>query len=166
MPVPLGVETEVVVTIIPQDFIRQSRIRVRLPELELADGTKTCPFSVQFPEGQNIVLSSDGTANELTCRISFSSSKPMSFLGEMLLIDQEDNSFLPLLPLTQLSEVHLSACRVLIVVIYHSKVMSWKLQTFLCCSHFRLLEQQTIVFSPYTHTWHCTALIKRLSGEA
>ncbi|XP_077637788.1 cilia- and flagella-associated protein 47 [Lonchura striata] len=93
MPVPLGVETEAVVTIIPQDFIRQSRIRVRLPELELADGTKTCPFSVQFLEGQNIVLSSDGTANELTCRISFSSSKPMSFLGEMLLIDQEDNRF-------------------------------------------------------------------------
>ncbi|NXB89389.1 CFA47 protein, partial [Vidua chalybeata] len=117
MPVPLGVETEGVITIIPRDFIRQSRIRVRLPELELADGTRTCPFSVQFPEGQNIVLSSDGTTNELTCRVSFRSSKPMSFLGEMLFIDQEDN---------------------------------------------RLLEQQTIVFSLYTHTWHCTALIKKL----
>ncbi|RLW07654.1 hypothetical protein DV515_00003596, partial [Chloebia gouldiae] len=93
MPVPLGVETEAVVTIVPQDFIRQSRIRVRLPELELADGTKTCPFSVKFPKGQNIVLSSDGTANELTCHISFRSSKPMSFLGEMLFIDQEDNRF-------------------------------------------------------------------------
>ncbi|XP_053790649.1 cilia- and flagella-associated protein 47 isoform X2 [Vidua chalybeata] len=93
MPVPLGVETEGVITIIPRDFIRQSRIRVRLPELELADGTRTCPFSVQFPEGQNIVLSSDGTTNELTCRVSFRSSKPMSFLGEMLFIDQEDNRF-------------------------------------------------------------------------
>ncbi|XP_041343867.1 cilia- and flagella-associated protein 47 [Pyrgilauda ruficollis] len=93
MPVPLDVETEEVVTIIPQDFIRQSQIRVRLPQLELADGTRTCPFSVEFPEGQNIVLSSDGTANELTCRISFKSSKPMSFLGEMLFIDQEDNRF-------------------------------------------------------------------------
>ncbi|XP_068035887.1 cilia- and flagella-associated protein 47 isoform X2 [Anomalospiza imberbis] len=93
MPVPLGVETEGVITIIPRDFIRQSRIRVRLPELELADGTRTCPFSVQFPEGQNIVLSSDGTTNELTCRISFRSSKPMSFLGEILFIDQEDNRF-------------------------------------------------------------------------
>ncbi|NXQ05442.1 CFA47 protein, partial [Vidua macroura] len=117
MPVPLGVETEGVITIIPRDFIRQSRIRVRLPELELADGTRTCPFSVQFPEGQNIVLSSDGTNNELTCHVSFRSSKPISFLGEMLFIDQEDN---------------------------------------------RLLEQQTIVFSLYTHTWHCTALIKKL----
>ncbi|XP_014107059.1 PREDICTED: calponin homology domain-containing protein 2 [Pseudopodoces humilis] len=91
MPVPLGVETEAVVTIIPQDFLRQSRIRVKLPELELADGTRTLPFSVQFPEGQDIFLSSDGTTNELTCRVSFSSSKPMSFLGEMLFIDQEEN---------------------------------------------------------------------------
>ncbi|NXQ55461.1 CFA47 protein, partial [Anthoscopus minutus] len=91
MPVPLDVETEGVITIIPQDFIRQSRIRVKLPTLELADGTKTCPFSVQFPEGQDIFLSSDGTANELTCSISFRSSKPMSFLGEMLFIDQEEN---------------------------------------------------------------------------
>ncbi|NXE62686.1 CFA47 protein, partial [Calcarius ornatus] len=117
MPVPLGVETEAVVTIIPQDFLRDSQIRVKLPELELADGTRTCPFSVEFPEGKNIVLSSDVTTNELTCRISFSSSKPMSFLGEMLFIDQEEN---------------------------------------------RLLEQQIIVFSPYTHTWHCTPLIKKL----
>ncbi|NWH29412.1 CFA47 protein, partial [Chloropsis hardwickii] len=117
MPVPLGVETEGVITIIPKDFIRQSRIRVKLPELELADGTRTCPFSVDFPEGQDIVLSSDGTTNELTCRVTFRSSKPMSFLGEMFFIDQEEN---------------------------------------------RLLEQQTIVFSLYTHTWHCTAQTKKL----
>ncbi|NWW09866.1 CFA47 protein, partial [Oreocharis arfaki] len=117
MPVPLGVESEGVVTIIPQEYIRQSRIRVKLPELELADGTRTCPFSVQFPKGQDIVLSSDGTANELICRISFTSSKPMSFLGDILFIDQEEN---------------------------------------------RLLEQQTIVFLPYTRTWHCTTLIKKL----
>ncbi|XP_026647666.2 cilia- and flagella-associated protein 47 isoform X1 [Zonotrichia albicollis] len=93
MPVPLGVETEADVTIIPQDFLRDSQIRVKLPELELADGTRTCPFFVEFPEGENVVLSSDGTANEMTCRISFSSSKPMSFLGEILFIDQEDNRF-------------------------------------------------------------------------
>uniref|UniRef100_A0A8U7MMM3 Cilia and flagella associated protein 47 n=1 Tax=Corvus moneduloides TaxID=1196302 RepID=A0A8U7MMM3_CORMO len=93
MPVPLDVETEAVVTIIPQEFIRQSRIRVKLPELELADGTRTCPFSVQFPEGQDIVLSSDGTANELICHISFKSSRPMSLLGDLLFIDQEENRF-------------------------------------------------------------------------
>ncbi|NXU62018.1 CFA47 protein, partial [Horornis vulcanius] len=91
MPVPLGVQTEEVITIIPQDFRRESRITARLPHLELADGTRTCPFSVQFPEGQDIVLSADGTTNKLTCRISFRSSRPVSFLGEMLFIDQEEN---------------------------------------------------------------------------
>ncbi|NXO31239.1 CFA47 protein, partial [Cisticola juncidis] len=91
MPVPLGMKTEAVFTIIPKDFLRQSRIEVKLPQLELPDGTRTCPFSVQFPEGQDIVLSSDGTISELTCRISFRSAKPMSFLGEMIFIDHEEN---------------------------------------------------------------------------
>ncbi|XP_063249073.1 cilia- and flagella-associated protein 47 isoform X2 [Prinia subflava] len=93
MPVPLGVETEAVFTIIPKDFIRQSRFTVKLPQLELPDGTKTCPFSVQFPEGQDIILSSDGTISELTCRIKFRSAKPVSFLGEMIFIDHEENRF-------------------------------------------------------------------------
>ncbi|NXQ30851.1 CFA47 protein, partial [Alaudala cheleensis] len=117
MPVPLDVETEAVITMIPQDFMRPSRITAKLPELELADGSRTCPFSVQFPQGQDVVLSPDGTMNELTCRITFRSSKPVSFLGELLFIDQEEN---------------------------------------------RWLEQQTIVFLPYTHTWHCLALIRKL----
>ncbi|NXX25063.1 CFA47 protein, partial [Nicator chloris] len=117
MPVPLDVETEADVTIIPKGFLRPSPITVKLPELELADGTKTCPFSVHFPKGEDLVVSSDSTANERTWRISFRSSKPMSFLGEILFIDQEEN---------------------------------------------RLLEQQTIVFLPYTHTWHCTPLITKL----
>ncbi|NXE93664.1 CFA47 protein, partial [Menura novaehollandiae] len=91
MPVPLDVETEGVINIIPQDYLRQSRIQVKLPELEVGDGTRTYPFTVQFPEGQDIVLSSDGTNNELICHISFKSPKPMSFLGEMLFIDEEEN---------------------------------------------------------------------------
>ncbi|NXS82024.1 CFA47 protein, partial [Erpornis zantholeuca] len=91
MPVPLDVESGAVVTIIPQEFIRPSQIRVKLPEAELADGTRSCPFSVQFPEGQDIVLSSDGTAKELICHISFRSPKPMSFLGEIIFIDHEEN---------------------------------------------------------------------------
>ncbi|NXN82402.1 CFA47 protein, partial [Bombycilla garrulus] len=129
MPVPLDVETEAVFTIIPKDFIRQSQIRVKLPELKPADNSeaKTWPFSVQFPKGRDIFLASDGTTNELTCRISFKSSKPVSFLEEIIFIDQEENNCLKF-----------------------------------TCSHFWLLEQQTIVFLPYTRTWHCTAWIKKL----
>ncbi|NXQ43364.1 CFA47 protein, partial [Catharus fuscescens] len=91
MPVPLDVQTEAVITITPQDFVRPSRIGVKLPEIEHPDGTRTCPFSVQFPDGQDIVLSSDGAANELTCRICFRSSKPMSFLREIFFTDEEEN---------------------------------------------------------------------------
>ncbi|XP_074889637.1 cilia- and flagella-associated protein 47 [Buteo buteo] len=93
MPVPLDVKTETAISIIPQDYLRQSRIQVELPELELDDGDRIYPLSVQFPEGQDIVLSSDGTNEELICHISFRSSRPMSFLGNMFFIDEEENRF-------------------------------------------------------------------------
>ncbi|NXL64595.1 CFA47 protein, partial [Chordeiles acutipennis] len=91
MPVPLDVKTETAVNIIPQDYLRQSQIQVELPELELEDGGRICPFSVEFSEGQDIVFSSDGTNKELMCHISFRSSRPMSFLGTVFFIDEEEN---------------------------------------------------------------------------
>ncbi|XP_025947269.1 cilia- and flagella-associated protein 47, partial [Apteryx rowi] len=91
MPVPLGMKTETAINIIPQDYLRQSRIRVELPKLELEDGDRIYPFSVQFPEGQDIVVSSDGTNIELICHIGFSSSRPVSFLGNIFFIDEEEN---------------------------------------------------------------------------
>ncbi|XP_074672980.1 cilia- and flagella-associated protein 47 [Strix aluco] len=93
MPVPLDMKTETAINIIPQDYLRQSRIQVELPELELEDGDRIYPFSVQFPEGRNIVLSSDGTNKKLICQISFRSSRPVSFLGSMFFIDEEENRF-------------------------------------------------------------------------
>ncbi|NXI71421.1 CFA47 protein, partial [Anseranas semipalmata] len=94
MPVPLDVKTEAIVNIIPQDYLRQSRIQVELPELELEDGDRICPFSILFPEGQDIVLSSNGTNMELNCRISFRSSRPVSSLGNIFFIDEEENRLL------------------------------------------------------------------------
>ncbi|NXG20599.1 CFA47 protein, partial [Grallaria varia] len=91
MPVPLDVETEADLSIIPQDYLRPSQIRVELPEVELEDGNRIYPFSVQYPEGQDIVLSSDGKNNQLICHISFRSSKPVSFLGNMCFTDEEEN---------------------------------------------------------------------------
>ncbi|NXG46317.1 CFA47 protein, partial [Psilopogon haemacephalus] len=91
MPVPLDVETEAAVTIIPQDYLRQSRLQVTLPELELEDGNKICPLTVKFTEGQDIVLLSDGTNKELICHISFRSSTPLSFLRNIFFIDEEQN---------------------------------------------------------------------------
>ncbi|KFV87106.1 hypothetical protein N308_06883, partial [Struthio camelus australis] len=91
MPVPLGMKTETAINIIPQDYLRQSRIQIELPELELEDGDRIYPFSVQFPEGQDIVVSSDGTNIERICNIGFSSSRPVSFLGNIFFIDEEEN---------------------------------------------------------------------------
>ncbi|NWI55039.1 CFA47 protein, partial [Calyptomena viridis] len=91
MPVPLDVETETDINIIPQDYLRRSRIHVELPEIEAEDGDKIYPFSVQFPGGQDIVLSSDGKNNQLICHITFRSSKPVSFLGNMCFTDEEEN---------------------------------------------------------------------------
>ncbi|KAF1399479.1 Cilia- and flagella-associated protein 47, partial [Spheniscus humboldti] len=91
MPVPLNVKTETAINIIPQHYLRQSQIQVELPELELEDGDRIYPFSVQFREGQDIVLSSDGTNKELICHISFRSPRPVSFLGNIFFIDEEEN---------------------------------------------------------------------------
>ncbi|KFP31199.1 hypothetical protein N325_12150, partial [Colius striatus] len=91
MPVPLEVKTETAINIIPQDYLRPSRIQVELPELKLEDGDRIYPFSVQFPEGQDIILSPDGTNKELICLISFKSSRPVSFLGTVFFIDKEKN---------------------------------------------------------------------------
>ncbi|NWV38597.1 CFA47 protein, partial [Grantiella picta] len=91
MPVPLDVETEAVFTIIPQDYIRKSRIQVKLPEFELGDGIRTNLFTVEFPGGQDIALLSDGTIIELICRVKFRSPKPISYLVEMLFTDEEEN---------------------------------------------------------------------------
>ncbi|XP_027494225.1 cilia- and flagella-associated protein 47 isoform X1 [Corapipo altera] len=93
MPVPLDVETEADINIIPQDYLRQSQIHFELPQIELEDGDRICPFSVQFPKGLDIVVSSDGKSNQLICHIIFRSSKPVSFLGNMCFIDEEENRF-------------------------------------------------------------------------
>ncbi|NXN15453.1 CFA47 protein, partial [Indicator maculatus] len=90
-PVPLDVKTETAITVIPEDYLRQSRLQVELPELELEDGDRICPFTVQFTEGQDIVLLSDGTNKELVCHVSFRSSRPASFLGNIFFIDEEEN---------------------------------------------------------------------------
>ncbi|XP_040516248.1 cilia- and flagella-associated protein 47 isoform X2 [Gallus gallus] len=93
MPVPLGVKTEMAIKIIPQDYIRKSQIQVELPVLELEGGDRISPFSIKFPEGQDIVVSSDGTNMELICHISFESSSPVSFLGNIFFTDKDENRF-------------------------------------------------------------------------
>ncbi|NWR72981.1 CFA47 protein, partial [Centropus unirufus] len=91
MPVPLDVTTKATFSIIPRGYLRQSQIQVEIPDLELEDGARIYPFSLQFPDGKDIVLLSDGTNKQLICHINFRSATPMSFLGNIFFIDEEEN---------------------------------------------------------------------------
>ncbi|XP_074844435.1 cilia- and flagella-associated protein 47 [Carettochelys insculpta] len=93
MPVPLDMKTDTHVSIIPKDYSRSSALQVEIPELELEDGDRINPLSVQFPSGQVIAVSPEGTNVGLTCHITFRSSRPVSFLGNIFFIDGEKNRF-------------------------------------------------------------------------
>ncbi|CAM4444816.1 unnamed protein product [Lepidochelys kempii] len=93
MPVPLDMKTETYVNIIPKDYSRPSALQVEIPELELEDGDRINPLSVQFPSGQVIAVSPEGTNVGLACHISFRSSRPVSFLRNIFFIDDEKNRF-------------------------------------------------------------------------
>ncbi|EMP32673.1 Putative protein CXorf22 [Chelonia mydas] len=92
MPVPLDMKTETYVNIVPKDYSRPSALQVEIPELELEDGDRINPLSVQFPSGQVIAVSPEGTNVGLACHISFRSSRPVSFLRNIFFIDDEKNS--------------------------------------------------------------------------
>ncbi|XP_053166997.1 cilia- and flagella-associated protein 47 isoform X2 [Hemicordylus capensis] len=93
-PVPLNIKTEVDVCIIPQDFLRESVLQVEIPEFEdYCDDDQISPLIVDFPNGNLIELTSEGKNVELTCHVTFSSSRPLSFLKNLIFIDGEKNRF-------------------------------------------------------------------------
>ncbi|XP_075769379.1 cilia- and flagella-associated protein 47 isoform X3 [Pelodiscus sinensis] len=93
VPVPLDMKTETYVNIIPKDYSRPSALQVEVPVLEFEDGERINPLSVQFPSGQIIAVSPEGINVGLTCYISFRSSRPVSFLGNLFFTDDEKNRF-------------------------------------------------------------------------
>nr|XP_033803452.1 cilia- and flagella-associated protein 47 isoform X2 [Geotrypetes seraphini] len=94
MPVPLDSETGEVVTIIPLDYFRESALRVELPEAQFEDEDKLSPLSLQFLSGQVVSVSSGGRSPGLTCQINFKSYRPLSLLGNIVFIDEDDNRFI------------------------------------------------------------------------
>ncbi|XP_041127618.1 cilia- and flagella-associated protein 47-like isoform X2 [Polyodon spathula] len=93
-PVPLDTEAGATITIIPQDYIRNSLIHAEIPELELDDGSKSQPFSLQFPSGQTISILPEGQNKPLTCEISFKFSRPVAFSFDIIFTDELNNRFL------------------------------------------------------------------------
>ncbi|XP_006066483.4 cilia- and flagella-associated protein 47 [Bubalus bubalis] len=92
-PVPLDVPAVMDVNILPQNYFRDSTLSVHLSPAKLLDGHEIQPLSVNFPKDRVIVGSSIGINAALTCRLSFKSSKPVSFFTNVLFCDSKDNWF-------------------------------------------------------------------------
>ncbi|XP_027621501.1 cilia- and flagella-associated protein 47-like [Tupaia chinensis] len=101
-PVPLDVTTTMNISILPQNYFRNSTLSVQIPTAGLPDSDEIPPLSVKFTKGRVITGSHSGINNEPPCHISFTSSKPVTFLTELLFHDDKDNWFS--LPLTATAE--------------------------------------------------------------
>ncbi|MXQ98946.1 hypothetical protein E5288_WYG015975 [Bos mutus] len=90
-PVPLDVPAVMDVNILPQNYFRDSTLSVHLSPAKLLDGNEIQLLSVNFPKDRVIVGSSIGINAALTCRLSFKSSKPVSFFTKVLFCDSKNN---------------------------------------------------------------------------
>ncbi|XP_060129516.1 cilia- and flagella-associated protein 47 isoform X1 [Zootoca vivipara] len=93
-PVPLNVETGVDVCIIPQNYLSSTVLQVEISESDSREDVHQIdPLTVDFPNGNVIQVTSEGTNIGFTCHVSFCSSKPVSFLKNVLFVDGEKNRF-------------------------------------------------------------------------
>ncbi|XP_043927775.1 cilia- and flagella-associated protein 47 [Protopterus annectens] len=92
-PVPLDAEAKADVLVIPHDFSRDTTLQVEIPEVQLEDGSTIDPLSVQFLNGNVIAVSAEEQAGGITCCITFRSPKPLSFSGDIIFIDGNNNRY-------------------------------------------------------------------------
>uniref|UniRef100_A0A9L0INA6 Calponin-homology (CH) domain-containing protein n=1 Tax=Equus asinus TaxID=9793 RepID=A0A9L0INA6_EQUAS len=101
-PVPLDVTTVMDISILPQNYFRDSTLTIQIPTARLSDGDEIHPLSVTLPKGRVIRGSPDGINTELICQLSFKSSKPVSFIANVLFCDSRNKWFS--LPVTATAE--------------------------------------------------------------
>ncbi|XP_049727859.1 cilia- and flagella-associated protein 47 isoform X2 [Elephas maximus indicus] len=92
-PVPLGVTTTMDITITPQNYFRASMLSIQIATEIPLDDDKIFPLSVKFPNGKSITGSGCGVNPRLISQLSFKSSKPMSFLTNVVFCDDQSNRF-------------------------------------------------------------------------
>ncbi|XP_032955842.1 cilia- and flagella-associated protein 47 [Rhinolophus ferrumequinum] len=93
-PVPLDVTAVMDITILPQSYFSNAVLSVKSPSAGFLDGSDVMVFfSVTFPGGRAIPGSPRGINTELSCRISFKSSKPVSLFTSVIFYDDIGNSF-------------------------------------------------------------------------
>ncbi|XP_008056775.2 cilia- and flagella-associated protein 47, partial [Carlito syrichta] len=102
-PVPLDTTTMMDINILPQNYFSSSTLHIQIPAARLLDSDDEIhPLSATFPKGRIITGSQSGINDELTCHLSFKSSKPVSFFTNLLFCDDRDNWFS--LPVTATAE--------------------------------------------------------------
>ncbi|XP_072178621.1 cilia- and flagella-associated protein 47-like [Diadema setosum] len=96
-PVPLSTKVSADFTIRAAGFRKETVIDVELPEVEVDDGSKMSVLSVTFPDGQTIQpCSADEGHKEpfvLKCKVTFCSSKPVSFTKPIKFVDTVGSRF-------------------------------------------------------------------------
>ncbi|KAM5221377.1 cilia- and flagella-associated protein 47-like [Ctenodactylus gundi] len=85
-PVPLDVTTGMDVTILPQNYFMNSTLN-----FPISDDGEVHPISVVFTKDKIIKGSKSGVNKEITCHISFKSSKPVSVFSNLLFHDDNNN---------------------------------------------------------------------------
>ncbi|XP_064627283.1 cilia- and flagella-associated protein 47-like isoform X2 [Lineus longissimus] len=95
-PVPLCTTVSAEFNILTANYSKVSHLGVEYPEVECEDGSKITPLTVSFPNGNEIkpCCSDDGQIEPylVSCKVSFSSTKPVSFCQPLKLVDDQGNS--------------------------------------------------------------------------
>ncbi|BFZ09423.1 hypothetical protein BsWGS_12463 [Bradybaena similaris] len=96
-PVPLLTETCAEFTMFAVHFDKSTKMSVSTPHIECEDESKISPLSVKFLEGdvikpvRNAAIQLDPSV--LLCKVTFSSSKPISFSRPLIFFDEKGNKF-------------------------------------------------------------------------
>ncbi|XP_052708553.1 cilia and flagella-associated protein 47-like isoform X1 [Crassostrea angulata] len=97
-PVPLLTEVCTEFTVLASQYTKASNITVEVPEVESEDGSIITPLTVSWPEGSSVIKPCNGDDGQiepcaLSCRIVFSSPKPVSFCQPVNFIDDSGTIF-------------------------------------------------------------------------
>ncbi|KAK3096977.1 hypothetical protein FSP39_005325 [Pinctada imbricata] len=97
-PVPLLTEVATEFTILAAQYTEDTEIKIEVPEVECEDGSVVSPLTVIWPEGASIIRPCNADEGQiepcaLTCKVIFSSPKPVSFCQPIKFIDTKNRVF-------------------------------------------------------------------------
>ncbi|XP_055888207.1 cilia and flagella-associated protein 47-like isoform X1 [Biomphalaria glabrata] len=97
IPVPLSTETYMDFLVCGNNYRKKNSLTVTCPEILWDDTITISPLTVTFPQGSEIKpcdgSKPEGEPWEMPCRVTFISSKPVSFCQSIVFFDQEGQKF-------------------------------------------------------------------------